>query len=271
VGRKQRPLLMGSNLKMFKTAEQTRAYLEALQNLTADIPRTEVQLFIIPSYIALPAALQQVDQNLIRIGAQNVFWEDAGAWTGEVSPVMLKDLGVTQVELGHSERREHFGETALTVQRKVQAVLRNGMHALICVGETAQDKELGVGPERLREQVKIALHGVPEEALEHIWIAYEPVWAIGERGVPATAPYANAMHGVIRTVLTELYPNRGAGVPVLYGGSVNLENAESLIEQPDVDGLFVGRSAWDAERFNEMIRRTLKVWKRRRGGEKADQ
>ena len=179
MGRKQRPLLMGSNLKMFKTAEQTRAYLEALQNLTADIPRTEVQLFIIPSYIALPAALQQVDQNLIRIGAQNVFWEDAGAWTGEVSPVMLKDLGVTLVELGHSERREHFGETDLTVQRKVQAVLRNGMHALICVGETAQDKELGVGPERLREQVKIALHGVPEEALEHIWIAYSRCGPLG--------------------------------------------------------------------------------------------
>ena len=122
---------------------------------------------------------------------------------------MLKDLGVGLVELGHSERREHFGDTDLTVQRKVQAVLRHGMHALICVGETAQEKELGVGTERLRAQVKIALHGVPEGALDQIWIAYEPVWAIGEKGVPAEAPYANEMHGVIRQVLKELYPNRG--------------------------------------------------------------
>lgn len=261
---KPRPLLMGSNLKMYKTAGQTKEYLAALQELTADIPRTELQLFIIPSFTSLPAAVEQVDQDLIRIGAQNVFWEDQGAWTGEISPLMLKDLGVGLVELGHSERREHFGDTDLTVQRKVQAVLRHGMHALICVGETAQEKELGVGTERLRAQVKIALHGVPEGALDQIWIAYEPVWAIGEKGVPAEAPYANEMHGVIRQVLKELYPNRGADVPILYGGSVNLDNAESFAAQPEVDGLFVGRSAWEAARFNEMIRRTLKVWKEAR-------
>jgi triosephosphate isomerase len=251
---KRQKLYIGSNLKMYKTVSETISYLNELVELTSDISRDELCLFIIPSFTALHEASQRVDHHLIKLGAQNMFWEEKGPWTGEISPIMLREMEIDIVEIGHSERRQWFGETDFTVNKKVLAGLRHNLITLICIGETMQDKTLGINVERLRQQVKIALHGVSEDRLHNVWIAYEPVWAIGESGTPATPEYASSMHGVLRQVLKELYPKEAASIPLLYGGSVNSSNAKALIVQPEIDGLFIGRAAWDAASFNSLIR-----------------
>lgn len=257
----KKKLYIGSNLKMYKNIKQTITYLHELEELTKDISREELCLFIIPSYISLHQATLEINQKLIRLGAQNMFWEEYGEYTGEVSPVMLKEIGLDIVEIGHSERRQFFGETDITVNKKVRAGLRNGLITLICIGETQHDKEYMINTERLRQQIKIALHKVGEEELANIWIAYEPVWAIGEEGVPAEPSYASSMHRVIRDVLLELYPGSGRDVPILYGGSVNCLNAPDLIVQPEIDGLFIGRAAWEASNLNKLIRDILPLWR----------
>src|SRR3972149_3797230 len=246
-------VFVGTNHKMVKTNQQTLDYLRALQKLTADIPRSQFELFVLPPYITLADACRQVDQSLITIGAQNMHWEEQGQFTGEISPVMLKDVGVRLVMVGHAERRQIFGETDEMVNHRVLASLRHGFQTLICIGETADDKRYGTSRERLAEQIKIGLYGVTQEAWKQIWVAYEPVWAIGEHGEEADPLYVNHMHAHIRETLTH---SKGYNreIPVLYGGSVNLANASELINQPEVDGLFIGRAAWDADNFNKILR-----------------
>ncbi|HEX2953872.1 MAG TPA: triose-phosphate isomerase [Bacillota bacterium] len=258
-------LYIGSNLKMYKNVRQTMDFLTQLASLTENISRETIDLFIIPSYTSLYQASLKIDHRLIRLGAQNMYWEDQGPFTGEISPRMLEELGLEIVEIGHSERRQLFGETDQTVNRKVHSCLHHGMTALVCVGETLEEKEANLSAERLRIQVKGALHGVAEEQLDHIWIAYEPVWAIGEHGIPATADYAGLAHEVIRGVLCELFLEKGMDIPILYGGSVNRENALDLIRQPEINGLFIGRSAWEADNFDKIIREVLPVWQAKIG------
>lgn len=245
-------LYFGTNLKMYKTIRDTEAYLKLLQDRTRDLDRDRVTLFVIPSYTALDRASTCVDQTLIRLGAQNMCWEERGPFTGEISPLMLQELGLHIVELGHSERRHVFGEDDRMVGRKAACALAHGFTALLCVGETGEEKELGLSDEVLRTQLKAGLHGLTPEDAERLWVAYEPVWAIGEQGQPASAGYAQEKHAVIKAALGELFGSRE--IPVLYGGSVNPGNARELIVQPDIDGLFVGRSAWEAEKFNKLIR-----------------
>jgi triosephosphate isomerase len=253
-------LYLGTNLKMYKTIRETLAYLQTLAELTADLSRSGLELFVIPSYLSLPAATERIDQERIRLGAQNMHWEDRGQFTGEVSPPMLAEIGVRIVEIGHSERRQHFHETDAEENLKVKAALKHGFTPLLCVGETGAEKELGISDERLRQQIKAGLRGVAEADAARIWVAYEPVWAIGVNGTPAGAGYASQKQGVIRETLTELFPGQGGIIPILYGGSVNPRNATELIAQPWIDGLFIGRSAWDAADFNQLIRKVLPVW-----------
>jgi triosephosphate isomerase len=253
-------LYIGTNLKMYKSIRETTEYLKCLLAKTKDLSREELCLFVIPSYTSLQAASLAVDRKYIRLGAQNMFWADMGQFTGEVSPLMLKEIGIDIIEIGHSERRQYFGETDFTVNKKVLASLRHGFTALICVGETNEEKSLNITVERIRQQVKVALNEVREDQVSNIWIAYEPVWAIGEHGVPATADYVNDVHGVIRGVLQEIFPIAGSDIPILYGGSVNPGNAPELIRQPEINGLFIGRSAWDALSYNDLIREILPVW-----------
>lgn len=247
-------LYFGSNLKMYKGIEQTVSYLQKLVENTKDISRDEMQLFIIPSYTSLADAARGIDQRFVTLGAQNMCWEDEGQFTGEISPVMLKELGLNLVMIGHSERRHVFGEQDAEENRKVLAALRHGMRALLCVGETLEQKDYGIAEEVLRAQLKVGFHGVSAEQAANLWVAYEPVWSIGVGGTPASADYAEAIHKVLRQTLIELFGKAGETIPLLYGGSVNPGNAEALISQPSVDGLFVGRAAWDADRFNELIR-----------------
>ena len=247
-------VFVGSNLKMYKTIRQTLEYTACLQTLTGDIPRDSLRLFILPSYTALADACRTVDHSLIWVGAQNMHWADQGQFTGEISAPMLQEIGVDLVMAGHAERRVLFGETDEMVNRRVLACLSHGFQVLVCVGETAEDKSYRVSIERLAQQLKIALHNVRQESLSRVWLAYEPSWAIGEQGIPADPEYINDVHLELHQVLEKLFPSHGSRVPVLYGGSVGLNNAANIAQLPEVDGLFIGRAAWDAKQFNQIIR-----------------
>lgn len=249
-------LFFGSNLKMYKNIQDTVEYLQALTKLTADISRDEIQLFIIPSYTTLDTVTKSVDRSLVKLGAQNMCWEEQGQFTGEISPLMLQEMGIDLVMIGHSERRHVFRETDEEENKKVKCGLDHGFTTLLCIGETADQKKYDLGPEVLRTQLKIGLDGVDKEKVlaGKVWVAYEPVWSIGVNGTPATADYAERMHKEIKACLKELFGEAEEQIPVLYGGSVNPGNAEELIVQPSIDGLFVGRSAWQADKFNDLIR-----------------
>jgi len=169
---------------------------------------------------------QLLHKTSIKVGAQNMHWDDKGAWTGEISAPMLVDCNVDLVELGHSERRAHFGETDVVVGLKTKAAIRNGMIPLICIGETLADR------------------------------AYEPVWAIGDGGIPATSEYANARHAEIKSIAEDIIKR---ALPCLYGGSVNPGNCQELIQRSNIDGLFIGRSAWDADGYLDILNRCEQV------------
>lgn len=256
----QKKLYFGSNLKMYKPIQETVAYLQKLVENTKDISREEIELFIIPSYTTLESATKNVDRDYVMLGAQNMCWEDQGQFTGEISPVMLKELGLDLVMIGHSERRHVFGETDAEENKKVKAALNHGFTTLLCIGETAEEKDFGISPEVLRTQLKVGFHGVSADNIGKIWVAYEPVWSIGVNGTPASADYAEEMHKVIKECLQEIFGDASADIPVLYGGSVNPGNANELIVQPSIDGLFTGRAAWDADKFDTLIRDAKKTF-----------
>jgi triosephosphate isomerase len=251
-------IFFGTNLKMYKNIQDTKEYLIQLQKKTKNIPRDQFELFVIPSYTSLPGAVDVTDQNLIALGAQNMCWEEQGQFTGEISPLMLKELELSLVMIGHSERRHVFEETDSMENKKVLCALNHGFTTLLCIGETGDQKEAGISDEVLRSQLKVGLKDLPAEQTDQLRIAYEPVWAIGVNGKPARTEYAAAKHLVIRQCLEELFGKEKAyGIPVLYGGSVNPQNAPELMQQENIDGLFVGRSAWNADAFNELIRDTI--------------
>ena len=229
-------LFFGSNLKMYKNIKDTVSYLQELESLTKDISRDDIELFIIPSYTTLEKAGEAIDQKNIRLGAQNMCWEEQGQFTGEISPLMLQETGIGLVMIGHSERRHVFGETDIEENKKVLCAL-----------------------EVLRTQLKIGFHGVSAEDAKNIWVAYEPVWSIGVNGTPASADYAEEMHKVIKQTLHEIFGDAADEIPALYGGSVNPGNANDLIVQPSIDGLFTGRAAWQADKFNTLIRDAIKA------------
>jgi triosephosphate isomerase len=184
-------------------------------------------------------------------------WADKGAWTGEISPPMLTDCGLDLVELGHSERRAHFGETDETVGLKVEAAVRHGLIPLICIGETLADRESGRADDVLAGEVRGALGKLSaEQRKAPILLAYEPVWAIGENGIPATSDYADARQAKILGVAQSILGRRP---PCLYGGSVNPENCAELIACPNIDGLFIGRSAWDPAGYLDILARCSKA------------
>ena len=243
---------IGTSWKMNKTLAEAKRFAEGLK--AADGGRNaRIQRFVIPPLTAVREVKALLADTSVKVGAQNMHWADEGAWTGEVSPVMLKDCNLDLVELGHSERREHFGETDETVGLKTEAAVRHGLVPLICIGETLADRESGRADEVLAKEVRGALgklQGAQKQA--EILLAYEPVWAIGENGIPATADYANARHAEIAKVAEEVLGRR---IPCLYGGSVNPQNCEELITCPDIDGLFIGRSAWKVEGYLDILAR----------------
>lgn len=177
-------LYFGSNLKMYKGIQQTEDYLKELVKLTSDISRDEIELFIIPSYTSLERVGKTIDQKYVKLGAQNMCWEEQGQFTGEISPLMLEEVGIKLVMIGHSERRHVFRETDEDESKKVRCGLDHGFTTLLCIGETAEEKKYDLGPEVLRTQLKVGLSGVKKEDLGRVWVAYEPVWSIGVNGTP---------------------------------------------------------------------------------------
>ena len=243
---------VGTSWKMNKTLADGLAFAERLAAFAPEIdPR--IQPFVIPSFTAVRQVKAALAATRVKVGAQNMHWADAGAWTGEISPVMLKDCGLDLIELGHSERREHFGETDRTVGLKTEAAVRHGFVPLICVGETLAEREAGRAEAVLTAQTEGALEFLSErQRAAPILFAYEPVWAIGEKGIPASSDYADRQQALIKRVAAGILPGEP---PVLYGGSVNPGNAAELVGQPHVDGLFIGRSAWDPEGYIDILRR----------------
>ena len=257
----QKKLLLGTNLKMYKTASETAAYLSDLSNKVGKL-EGDAEFFVIPSFTSLPAAISAT--KTIRLGAQNMYWEEKGQFTGEISPLMLKDLGgISIIEIGHSERRHVFGETSEECNQKVKAALDYGFTALLCVGETSEQKQYNISDETLNAQIKIGLSGVEKTDLKRIWIAYEPVWSIGVNGTPASSDYVRERCKAIKRILTVLFGDEAEQIPILYGGSVNNTNADDLIENTDIDGLFIGRAAWNAENFYHLSEHVIDIWKKK--------
>lgn len=247
-------LYFGSNFKMYKNIKATEEYLRAITEATKNVDRNRVQFFFIPSYTSLESASRLDIRDQFMLGAQNMCWEAEGQFTGEISPEMLKELELDLVMIGHSERRHGFGETNEVENKKVKKALEYNFTVLLAIGETEEEKNFGVSKEVLRTQLKIGLHGVTkEQAKNKLWIAYEPVWSIGVNGTPAPVDYAQEMHHVIRECLVELFGEAGEEVPLLYGGSVNPQNGNALIAQPDIDGLFTTRTAFQVESFSKLI------------------
>ena len=242
--------VIAGNWKMNKTPAEAKELIDAIKPLVAD---AACDVVVGVPFVDLPTALEAVKGSKIGVAAQNCHWEKSGAFTGEISAEMLKAMGVGYVILGHSERRQYFGETDVTVQKRVRAALDAGLTVILCVGEYLEQREQGVTGEVVAMQTKIALGGVSEEELARIIIAYEPVWAIGT-GRTATAEQANEVCALIRKVVCELYTCAAAeAVTIQYGGSMNAANAAELLAQSDVDGGLIGGASLKPADFATIV------------------
>lgn len=246
------PFYLGTNLKMTKTAADTASYVKGVDALLEHFASEDLQCFIIPSYTAIPDASRLSPEHLL-LGAQNMCWAESGEYTGEISPGMLEEFSIHLIEIGHSERRHVFGESDDMARLKVNTALAHGMTALVCVGETLEEKDAGKTQAVLRRQILTGLDTVNTGQLDRIWLAYEPVWAIGSAGKAAPPDYVHSVHSMIRGILLERFGDAGKQIPLLFGGSVNAGNAASYACVKDVDGLFVGRAVWTIEGFSEML------------------
>ena len=248
------PMVAG-NWKMNKGLYETRDLIREMLPELHDVE--EVEVVICPPFVGLGVARRELDGSTIKLGAQNMHWSNSGAFTGEISPLMLKEL-CEYVILGHSERRAMFGETDETVNKKVLAALAHGLKPIVCVGETLEENQGGITGEVVGRQVRADLEGLTQEQAEQVVIAYEPVWAIGT-GLAATPEGANAVHkDVIRPILRELFGEEiGDGMRILYGGSVNPGNAAELFGQSDIDGGLIGGASLKAESFIALVKAAM--------------
>lgn len=248
---KKKPIF-GSGWKMFMSDSEALAHAARLKECVTLEPG--VELFVLPSFTALDRVAGILAGTDIHVGAQNMAWEDRGAFTGEVTAASLQEMGLKYVEIGHTERRTLFGETYATVNRKMKKALAYGLIPVLCTGENADQKDAGLTREVLATEVKTAVQGIPYEQVVQVLYAYEPVWAIGKAD-SASAGYAQEMLRFIRTLLVSLYPESGDGAAfnLLYGGSVSLNNVGGLMSQPDIDGVFVGRASMQAASYMEML------------------
>ena len=251
MNRRYRKTIIAGNWKMNKTASETKQFADELKTILPRAKWCDV-LVCVPS-VNIPAALRAFKDMRVTVGAENVFYEKNGAYTGEVSADMLKDLGVKYVIIGHSERRQYFGETDITVNKMVHADLEAGLHPIVCVGESLEQRELGVTMDLISLQVKSALAGVSAEKLRKCVIAYEPVWAIGT-GRTATPEQAGEVCTFIRATIRHMYGARIArSITIQYGGSMNPGNAAELLAQPDIDGGLIGGAALKPDQFVAII------------------
>jgi triosephosphate isomerase len=244
--------IMAGNWKMHKTATEAVDFVTRLQKELGDWDTTEV--VVAPSFVALAPVAASLKGTKISVAAQDCFCEEQGAYTGEVSVPMLRDAGCRYVIIGHSERRALFGEGDQQVNKKVQAVLAHGLLAIMCVGESLEQREQGKTFAVVEQQVKEGLAGVGADAAQTLVIAYEPVWAIGT-GKTASPAQAQEVHAFIRKLLSEIFGTQGAeAIRIQYGGSVKPDNVDELMAQPDIDGALVGGASLEVEAFARIIR-----------------
>lgn len=245
-----RKTVIAGNWKMNKTPAEATELLTAMIPLVKD---ADCDVIACVPYVDLQAALDATKGTNIKIGAENCHWEKSGAYTAEVSAPMLKAMGLEYVIIGHSERRQYFGETDVTVNKRVKAALSEGLTVILCVGEYLEQREQGVTAEVCAMQTKIALKDVSAEDMSKIIIAYEPVWAIGT-GLTATADQADEVCGIIRNVIADLYGAEIAeATTIQYGGSMNDGNAEELLSKVNVDGGLIGGASLVAEKFARIV------------------
>lgn len=242
-------LWIGTSWKMNKLRAEARSFARTLA--ASELARSEaVQLFVIPPFTAVADVADILADTRVAVGVQNLHWAESGPWTGEISGAMAADCGATIAEIGHSERRANFGETDETVALKVAAAMRHGLTPLVCVGDTRDEYEAGRTAAVLARQSRAAVSRISPNDADRVVIAYEPVWSIGEGGTPADPVFADEQHALLKA---SLHDSIGHELRVLYGGSVNLENCRSLAARPHIDGLFIGRSAWQAEGYLAIV------------------
>lgn len=247
-----RKKVMAANWKMYKTPDQARDFFREFLPLVADHSRDEI--VVCPPFLDLPASLEAANRSNVAIGAQNVHWKEEGAFTGETSVKQLLALGVTHVIVGHSERRQYFGETDDTVNLRLKTALQAGLVPICCVGEVLEEREAGMTDDVLRRQCVRAFHAISAKKAANLVVAYEPVWAIGT-GKTATPEIAAEAHAVIRKEATEIFGEEFAGkLRILYGGSVKPENASALMAQEEIDGALVGGASLDPQSFAKIVK-----------------
>jgi len=246
----RKPILAG-NWKMNKTSSEARDLAAKLAPLVSGVKDREIVLA--PTFTSLQTVSEVIKGTNMVLAAQNMHWEDKGAFTGEISAEMLLDLGCEYVIIGHSERRQYFGETDDTVNRKAKQALKKGLSAILCVGETLAEREAGKLNEVISRQVTVGLKDIVTEYIKKIVIAYEPVWAIGT-GKTATPEQANEVHSLIRQKVKTLYNAEVAqGLRIQYGGSVTPENVSALMAKPDIDGALVGGASLKPDTFATLV------------------
>ena len=247
----RKPIIAG-NWKMNKTVGEARELVTALKGKVADV--TDVEIVVGPTFTALLAVAEVIKGSNIKLAAQNMYWEESGAFTAEISPLMLKDVGCQYVIIGHSERRAYFSETNEMVNKRVKAAHAHSLKPIVCVGEKLEERESGVTKDVIKDHIVNGLAGITEEQMLKTVIAYEPVWAIGT-GKTATPDQAQEVHKFIRELLAELYSSPVAeAIRIQYGGSVKPSNVAELMAQPDIDGGLIGGASLDADSFTQIIK-----------------
>ena len=252
-----RKVIIAGNWKMNKTGAEGRALAEALLKEVASFDPAEVDIVVCPPFTTLAEVRPVIAGTKVKLGAQNVHWEDHGAFTGEVSAAMLKEAGVEYVIIGHSERRQYFGETDETVNRRLQAALKAGLKPIVCIGELLEEREGGRTEEVLRKQIRGGFAGLDAATMAGVVIAYEPVWAIGT-GRTATPQIAEETQAFIRAEVAALFgADCAEKVRIQYGGSMKAANARELVAQKDIDGGLIGGAALEATGFAKLISEAL--------------
>lgn len=247
----RRPLIAG-NWKMYKTPDEAAETARQLVERVAGV--TDVDIMIAPTYTALVPVFEVIQNSPVGLGAQNLFWENEGAYTGEISAPMLKAVGCEYGIIGHSERRQYFGESDETVNKKIQAAIQVGLKPVFCVGETEKERESEQTLSVLDKQIKKGLEGLVSGQLDTLIIAYEPVWAIGT-GKTASDDQAQEVHQFIRSLVEKNFGTTlSDSIRILYGGSVKPDNVAGLMSMPDIDGALVGGASLDAESFSKIVR-----------------
>ena len=256
---KNKPPFIAGNWKMHLTGVEARELVTAIVKASVDLQ--EAEIVVAPPFTVLDEVKELIEGSSVQLGAQNLFWEEKGAYTGEISGPMLKDVGCQYVIVGHSERRQYFREADADVNKKIKAALKFGLFPIVCIGESLEERERGETMVKVSRQIEDGLDGIGADSFRHIILAYEPIWAIGT-GKTATPAQAEEVQGFIREKLAQKYGNDLANCAIiLYGGSVKPANSYALLSEKNIDGFLVGGASLEAKSFVQITKEAIKAYK----------